>query len=275
MIPNTLTIAGVDPSGGAGILADIKTMSALGAYGTAVVAALTAQNTQAVTGIAPVPPAFVSAQIDTLFADVRIDAVKIGMLGQKAVTRVVAERLAHWKPAHLVLDPVMVAKSGDHLLERTAVDELRESLVPMATMLTPNLPEAGVLLGMGPADTLKEMRRVAEKLRRLLSDDGERWVFLKGGHLPGNDTVDVLHDGDRLIELPGRRIDTRNTHGTGCTLSAALAALLPQVADVPEAARRAKAYLVAAIARSSELDVGKGHGPVQHFHEWWTSPGVR
>jgi hydroxymethylpyrimidine/phosphomethylpyrimidine kinase len=273
MIPNTLTIAGVDPSGGAGILADIKTMSALGAYGTAVVAALTAQNTQAVTAIAPVPPAFVAAQIDTLFADVRIDAVKIGMLGQKAVTRVVAERLAHWKPAHLVLDPVMVAKSGDHLLERAAVDELRESLVPLATLLTPNLPEAGVLLDTGPADTLKEMRRVAEKLRRLLSDDGERWVFLKGGHLPGSDTIDVLHDGDRLIELPGRRIETRNTHGTGCTLSAALAALLPQVRDVPEAARRAKAYLVTAIARSSELQVGHGHGPVQHFHEWWKPNG--
>ncbi|MFW7342206.1 bifunctional hydroxymethylpyrimidine kinase/phosphomethylpyrimidine kinase [Pollutimonas sp. H1-120] len=272
MIPNTLTIAGVDPSGGAGILADIKTMSALGAYGTAVIAALTAQNTQAVTGISPIPPAFVVEQIDTLFADVRIDAVKIGMLGQQAVTRVVAERLAHWKPAHLVLDPVMVAKSGDHLLERSAVDELRESLLPLATLLTPNLPEAGVLLGSSPADSLKEMRRVAEKLRRLLNDSGERWVFLKGGHLPGNDTIDVLHDGDRLIELPGRRIDTRNTHGTGCTLSAALAALLPRVNDVPEAARQAKAYLVQAIARADELDVGKGHGPVQHFHAWWPAP---
>lgn len=272
MIPNTLTIAGVDPSGGAGILADIKTMSALGAYGTAVVAALTAQNTQAVTGISAVPPQFVAQQIDTLFADVRIDAVKIGMLGQQAVTRVVAERLAYWKPAHLVLDPVMVAKSGDHLLERSAVSELRESLVPLATMLTPNLPEAGVLLGCSPADSLKEMRRMAEKLRRLLSDSGERWIFLKGGHLPGNETVDVLHDGDRLIELPGRRIETRNTHGTGCTLSAALAALLPQSQDVPEAATRAKAYLVAAIARSGELEVGKGHGPVQHFHAWWPAP---
>ncbi len=272
MIPNTLTIAGVDPSGGAGILADIKTMSALGAYGTAVIAALTAQNTQAVTGISPIPPAFVAEQIDTLFADVRIDAVKIGMLGQQAVTRVVAERLAHWKPAHLVLDPVMVAKSGDHLLERSAVDELRESLLPLATLLTPNLPEAGVLLGSSPADSLKEMRRVAEKLRRLLNDSGERWVFLKGGHLPGNDTIDILHDGDRLIELPGRRIETRNTHGTGCTLSAALAALLPRVNDVPEAARQAKAYLVQAIARADELDVGKGHGPVQHFHAWWPAP---
>ncbi|SHH22697.1 bifunctional hydroxymethylpyrimidine kinase/phosphomethylpyrimidine kinase [Pollutimonas bauzanensis] len=272
MIPNTLTIAGVDPSGGAGILADIKTMSALGAYGTAVVAALTAQNTRTVAAISPIPPEFVVAQIDTLFADVRIDAVKIGMLGQKLVTRAVADRLAHWKPAHLVLDPVMVAKSGDHLLERAAVNEMRDSLLPLATMLTPNLPEAGVLLGSSAVETVREMRRVAEKLRRLLDDRGERWIFLKGGHLPGNDTIDILHDGDRMIELPGRRIETANTHGTGCTLSAALAALLPQVNDAPEAARRAKAYLVAAIARSGELSVGTGHGPVQHFHAWWPAP---
>ena len=269
MIPNTLTIAGVDPSGGAGILADIKAMSALGAYGTAVVAALTAQNTLGVTDIAPVAPAFVGKQIDTLFSDVRIDAVKVGMLGQQPVTRVVAERMAHWKPVHLVLDPVMIAKSGDALLERDAIDELRDSLLPQATMITPNLPEAGVLLQSRPVETLKEMRRVAERLRRQLADDGQRWVFLKGGHLPGNDTVDVLHDGDQMIELPGTRIPTKNTHGTGCTLSAALAALLPQCATVPEAARRAKAYLVEAIRRSGDLEVGFGHGPVHHFHALW------
>ncbi|CAM5204073.1 Hydroxymethylpyrimidine phosphate kinase ThiD OS=Castellaniella defragrans (strain DSM / CCUG 39792 / 65Phen) OX=1437824 GN=BN940_03486 PE=4 SV=1 [Castellaniella denitrificans] len=269
MIPNTLSIAGVDPSGGAGVLADVKTMSALGAYGMAVIAALTAQNTRAVTGISPVPPEFVAAQIDTLFADVRVDAVKIGMLGQAGVTRVVADRLAHWKPAHLVLDPVMVAKSGDHLLERQAVDALREGLIPLATIITPNLPEAGVLLGQSPADNLKDMRRVAERLRRLLADDGERWVFLKGGHLPGDDTIDLLHDGDRLIELPGRRIDTPNTHGTGCTLSAAMAALLPRAPDVPEAARHAKAWLERAIAASGQLQVGSGHGPVHHFHALW------
>jgi len=270
MIPNTLTIAGVDPSGGAGILADVKAMSALGAYGTAVVAALTAQNTLGVTAISPVPPGFVAAQIDTLFSDVRIDAVKIGMLGQQAVTRAVAERMAHWKPVHLVLDPVMIAKSGDALLERSAIDELRESLVPQSTLITPNLPEAGVLLDSRPVETLKEMRRVAERLRRLLPDDARRWVFLKGGHLPGNDTVDLLHDGDLMIELPGTRIATRNTHGTGCTLSAALAALLPQCREVPEAAHRAKAYLVEAIARSGELEVGSGHGPVHHFHTLWS-----
>lgn len=272
MIPNVLTIAGVDPSGGAGILADIKAMSALGAYGTAVVAALTAQNTLGVTDIAPVSANFVVSQIDTLFADVRIDAVKIGMLGQQSVTRVVADRMAHWRPKHLVLDPVMIAKSGDALLERSAIDELRESLLPLSTMITPNLPEAGVLLEARPAENVKDMRRMAEKLRRLLSDDGHRWVFLKGGHLPGNDTIDVLHDGDKMIELPGTRIPTRNTHGTGCTLSAALAALLPQCSEVPEAAQRAKGYLVEAIARSGDLEVGFGHGPVHHFHALWQEP---
>lgn len=271
MIPNTLTIAGVDPSGGAGILADVKTMSALGAYGMAIIAALTAQNTQTVTQICPVPPDFVAAQIDTVFADVRVDAVKIGMLGQAGVIRTVVDRLTHWKPAHLVLDPVMVAKSGDHLLERQAVDALRTGLVPLASIITPNLPEGGVLLDQSPVDNLKDMRRVAERLRRLMSDHGERWVLLKGGHLPGNDTIDLLHDGDRMIELPGRRIETRHTHGTGCTLSAALAALLPRTDDVPEAARQAKAYLERAIAAADQLQVGSGHGPVQHFHAWWSN----
>ncbi|ARP88060.1 bifunctional hydroxymethylpyrimidine kinase/phosphomethylpyrimidine kinase [Bordetella genomosp. 9] len=269
MIPNALSIAGVDPSGGAGVLADVKTMSALGAYGCAVIAAMTAQNTQGVTGVLPVPPAFVGQQIDTLFADVRIDAVKMGMLGQQPVIGVVAEKLARWKPPHVILDPVMVAKSGDLLLERDAVGALREALLPQATVLTPNLPEAGVLLEERPVDTVKEMRRVAERLRNKMAYDGQRWVLLKGGHLPGDETVDLLHDGDRMIELPGHRIDTPNTHGTGCTLSAALAALIPQTGDVPEAARRAKAYLSEAIRHAGRLDAGKGHGPVHHFHAWW------
>ncbi|AOB32896.1 phosphomethylpyrimidine kinase [Bordetella sp. H567] len=269
MIPNALSIAGVDPSGGAGVLADVKAMSALGAYGCAVIAALTAQNTEGVSQVAPVPPLFVGQQIDTLFADVRIDAVKIGMLGQQGVIQVVAEKLARWRPPHIVLDPVMVAKSGDLLLERAAVGALREALLPQATLLTPNLPEAGVLLEERPVETVKEMRRVAERLRNKMAHDGQRWVMVKGGHLPGDDTIDLLHDGDRMIELPGRRIATRNTHGTGCTLSAALAALIPQTGDVPEAARRAKAYLAEAIRHAERLDVGKGHGPVHHFHAWW------
>ncbi len=260
----------MDPSGGAGILADIKAMSALGAYGCAVVAAMTAQNTQGVADVAPVPPAFVARQIDTLFADVRIDAVKTGMLGQQPVIAAVAERLDHWQPVHFVLDPVMVSTSGALLLERNAIGTLRDALLPLATVITPNLPEAGVLLDERPVETVREMRRAAERLRDKMAYSGRRWVLLKGGHLPGSEAaLDLLHDGDRMIELAAPRIDTRNTHGTGCTLSAALAALLPQIDDVPEAARRAKAYLTEALRQAGRLDIGKGHGPVHHFHAWW------
>lgn len=268
-IPKTLTIAGVDPSGGAGVLADVKTMSALGAYACGVIAALTAQSTKGVSGVLPIDAAFVAQQIDTLFDDVKIDAVKIGMLGRRQIIETVAERLTHWKPQHIVLDPVMIAKSGDALLEREAIGALREALLPGVTMLTPNLPEAGVLLEQRPADTVKEMRRVAERLREAMNHQGHRWVFLKGGHLPGDMAVDLLHDGDRMIELATPRIETKNTHGTGCTLSAALAALLPQTGDVPEAARRAKDYLTEAIRQADTLHVGSGHGPVHHFHAMW------
>jgi hydroxymethylpyrimidine/phosphomethylpyrimidine kinase len=268
-IPNVVTLAGVDPSGGAGVLADVKSMSALGAYACAVITALTAQNTTAVTGIHAVPRAFVAAQIDTLFSDVRIDSAKIGMLGERGAIETVGERLAHWKPPHLVLDPVMIAKSGDALLEKDAVGALREMLLPLATMITPNLPEAAVLLEGRAPESLKEMRRAAERLREKMSHSGERWVYLKGGHLPAADAIDVVFDGDKMLELPAPRVDTKNTHGTGCTLSAALAALLPQSPDVPTAARRAKAYTTEAIRQSDRLTVGSGHGPVFHFHAWW------
>ena len=271
-IPTALTIAGVDPSGGAGVLADVKTMSALGAYACAVIAALTAQNTRSVTGVFGVPADFVRQEIDTLFADVRIDAVKIGMVGQAPVIGAVADGLLAWQPAHVVVDPVMIAKSGDALLERAAVGALRERLLPIATLLTPNLPEAGVLLESRAPETIKEMRRAAERLRGMLAHAGARWVYLKGGHLPGGDATDLLFDGDRMLELSAPRIDTRNTHGTGCTLSAALAALLPQSADVPTAARRAKAYLGAAIAAADQLGIGHGHGPIHHFHALWPAP---
>lgn len=268
-IPHALSIAGVDPSGGAGVLADIKAMSALGAYGCAVIAALTAQNTREVTGISPVNPDFVRLQIDTLFADVPIDAVKIGMLGQRAVTETVAESMGKWKPAHLVLDPVMIAKSGDALLEPRAVDALRETLLPLATLITPNLPEAGVLLEGRAVETVGEMRRVAERLREKMSYQGHRWVLLKGGHLPGDVAIDLLHDGDKMLEFAVPRVKTKNTHGTGCTLSAALAALLPQCEDVPEAVRRAKDYVTEALRHADRLQVGSGHGPLHHFHRWW------
>lgn len=270
-----VTIAGVDPSGGAGVFADLKAFSALGAYGCGVICALTAQNTRAVTGIQAVDPAFVREQMLTLFDDIRLDAAKIGMLGGVAVIEAVAEVLAlpAWRRElrHRVIDPVMIAKSGDTLLPRDAVAALREALLPQATVLTPNLPEAGVLLDARPPDTLAEMRRAAEKLRRLLADDGQRWVLLKGGHLTG-DPIDLLHDGDRMIELTGSRIETRNTHGTGCTLSSAIAALIPQRADVPTAVAEARAYLRSALAAADSLKLsrtGEGHGPVHHFHALW------
>jgi hydroxymethylpyrimidine/phosphomethylpyrimidine kinase len=274
-IPKALTIAGVDPSGGAGVLADIKTFSALGAYGTGVIAALTAQNTRSVTGIHGVPPDFVRLQLDTLFDDVQIDAVKIGMLGTSAITRAVADGLAAPIAAgalrHVVVDPVMIAKSGDALLSADATSTLIEAILPLATVVTPNLPEAGVLLHRPAPTTLAEMRRAAEDLRRLLSPSGSRWVLVKGGHLSG-DPIDVLYDGSRMIELPSQRIQTRHTHGTGCTLSAAIAALLPQRDDVAQAVADAKQYVTAAIAHADVLQVGRtpeGHGPVHHFFKLW------
>ncbi len=273
--PKVLSIAGVDPSGGAGIFADLKAFSALGAYGCGVVCALTAQNTQAVTGIAGVEPAFVRRQLDTLFADIAIVSAKIGMLGTAQIAVAVAEGLAAPIAAgellHLVLDPVMVAKSGDHLLEPSAIAMLREAVVPLATVLTPNLPEAGVLLAARPPESLSEMRRAAEKLRRLMADGGERWVLVKGGHLDG-DPIDLLHDGDRMIELAATRVNTRHTHGTGCTLSAAIAALAPQREDLPGAVADAKRYLGLALAAADSLAISRhatGHGPVHHFHHWW------
>ena len=236
-----VTVAGVDPSGGAGVLADLKTFSALGAYGCGVICALTAQNTQAVTGIDVVDPAFVKAQMQTLFDDIRLDTAKIGMLGTAPVIEAVAEVLAgaRWREElrHRVVDPVMVAKSGDQLLQKPAVAMLREALLPQATVLTPNLPEAGVLLDARPPDTVAEMRRAAERLRRLLADQGQR-----------------------------------HTHGTGCTLSSAIAALIPQRADVPTAVADARTYLLGALAAADSLRLsrtGQGHGPVHHFHALW------
>jgi hydroxymethylpyrimidine/phosphomethylpyrimidine kinase len=273
-IPTALTIAGVDPSGGAGVLADVKAFSALGAYACAVIAALTAQNTRAVTGVLPVAAEFIARQIDTLLADVRIDAIKIGMLGEAPVIAVVAERLMHWKAERVVLDPVMVAKSGDPLLAKAAVGALREALIPIAHVITPNLPEAGVLLEGRAPETVKEMTRAAERLHGLMGS-GERWVWLKGGHLPSGDATDLLFNGDRMIELSAPRVETKNTHGTGCTLSAALAALLPQRQDVPTAARDAKAYLTEALRHADELQVGQGHGPVHHFHALWSATNGR
>nr|MBL8455419.1 bifunctional hydroxymethylpyrimidine kinase/phosphomethylpyrimidine kinase [Zoogloeaceae bacterium] len=276
-IPNVLSIAGVDPSGGAGVLADLKAFSALGAYGCGVIAALTAQSTRSVTAVHVPPTDFLRAQIDTLFADVALAATKIGMLGSAEVTATVAERLDHWRAANVVLDPVMVAKSGDALLARDAIAMMREALFPRALMITPNLPEAGVLLEQRAPESLKEMYRAAERLRMLLPLSSERWVLLKGGHLPGGELIDLLFDGDRMIEMPALRIETKNTHGTGCTLSSAIAALLPRHAGgfrpVEAAVRQARQWLHGAIAHSGELTVGAGHGPLHHFYALWPPAG--
>jgi hydroxymethylpyrimidine/phosphomethylpyrimidine kinase len=265
MIANVLTIAGSDPSGGAGIQADLKTFSALGAYGMSAITALTAQNTRGVRSFQVVDPAFVAQQIDAIFEDVRVDAVKIGMVATADIAGVIAERLRHHAARHVVLDPVMVAKSGDRLLQDDAVVAIRDRLVPLAEVITPNLPEAGVLVGEPAPDTLESMRQTVRALHRL----GSRWVLLKGGHLAGTDSTDLLFDGRANVEIPGRRVETRNTHGTGCTLSAALAALLPRF-GMEDAVRRAKAYLTDALAASDRLTVGSGHGPVHHFHALWT-----
>lgn len=269
MIKNTLTIAGVDPSGGAGILADVKTMSALGTFATAVIAALTAQNTQSVTGILPVSPEFIGLQIDTLFDDVRIDGVKIGMLGHDPVIQVVADKLEKYQPPFIVLDPVMVAKSGDMLLEEKAVYALVEALVTQAHMITPNLPEAGVILRKSSPENIKEMYKMAESLHALMSDKSERWVLLKGGHLPSSDTVDLLFNGDKMIEIANQKIQTKNTHGTGCSLSSAICALQARLQNIPEATRQAVAFVHNAIRHADELSVGHGHGPIHHFQTLW------
>lgn len=267
MIPNVLSIAGVDPSGGAGLLADLKAFSALGAYGTGVVAALTAQNTLGVTGVQAVSAEFIAQQIDTLFADVRIDSVKIGMLGTAEVVATVAAALRRHGVRRLVVDPVMVSKSGHHLLSPDAVATLKREILPLAEIITPNLPEAEVLLNGTPIHTLADMRAAARALHQL----GPRIVMLKGGHLDGPESIDVIDDGTTQVELRAARIPTKNTHGTGCTLSAAIAALLPQHADPIDAIRAAKTYLTAAIAASDQLCVGSGHGPVHHFHNLWPS----
>ena len=268
--PKVLSIAGIDPSGGAGLLADIKTFTALGAYGCGVVAGLTAQSTQGVTAVQLPSAEFVGAQLDTLLADVEISAVKTGMLGQAANVQVVAEALAKHQQDNLVLDPVMIAKSGDALLNKEATGLLRDALISMARVLTPNLPEAGALLNERGPETIKEMTRSCERLHRLLRQEENRWVLLKGGHLPGGELIDLLYDGDRMIELRAERFDTRHTHGTGCALSAAITALIPQCADIPTAVTRAHAWLQQAIRRADALQISRtpqtGHGPVHHTH---------
>src|SRR5947208_671054 len=265
MAPIALTIAGSDSSAGAGIQADLKTFSALGVYGASVIAALTAQNTKGVTAVHDVPADFVAAQIDAVFSDLAVGAVKIGMLSQPAVIEAVADGLVRWRQTKVVLDPVMVATSGDRLIVPDAVEVLKRVLIARALVITPNLAEAGALLDAPPARTEAEMRVQGERLLAL----GARAVLIKGGHGEAAESVDLLVAPGAVMRLAAARIATKNTHGTGCTLSAAIAAGLAKGLDLSAAARAAKDYVSAAIAASQRLTIGSGHGPVHHFHAWW------
>lgn len=264
-IPNILSIAGSDPSGGAGIQADLKTFSALGCYGMAVITALTAQNTQGVTGVFEVPADFVEKQIETVFADVRVDAVKIGMVGSPDAIRAIARVLKKHKPAHIVLDPVMVAQSGDKLISDAAIDVMRQELFPLATIITPNIPEAEVLLDKKIGAALTE---AAVELVGM----GAASVLLKGGHMDGPIAIDVYADGHGRAVLESPRVKTKNNHGTGCTLSSAIACFLAHGAIPEQAAFEAKNYITGALRAADKLSVGQGHGPVHHFHDLWEEP---
>lgn len=261
-----VTIAGSDSSGGAGIQADLKTFSALGIYGASIVTALTAQNTLGVQGVHDVPPAFITQQIDSVFFDLTVDAVKIGMLSRTAAIVSVAAGLDRHGVETVVLDPVMVATSGDRLLAPEALDTLRRLLLPKALVLTPNLPEAAALLDEPVAETEAIMGAQAARLMAL----GPRAVLMKGGHGHGPESVDILVDASGTRRFSAPRIATANTHGTGCTLSSAIAAGIAHGLPLPEAVARAKAYLTAALAAADRLAIGHGAGPVHHFHAFWT-----
>ncbi len=252
-----LTIAGSDSGGGAGIQADLKTFSAIGTYGMSAITALTAQNTVGVQGVVELDPKFVGQQIDSVATDIGVDAVKIGMLSNELIVKEVAEKIKEHGLQRVVLDPVMVAKGGDHLLKKEAVESLKEQLIPLSEIVTPNLSEAEVLTGM-KIKKLAEMKKAA----RMIHEMGANNVVVKGGHLEG-DAVDLLYNGteDKVFSSP--RIKTKNNHGTGCTFAAALASYLAKGNDVPQAVEKAKQYITEAIRFS--LDLGKGHGPTNHF----------
>ncbi len=260
-----LTIAGSDSGGGAGIQADLKTFSALGVYGASAITALTAQNTLGVQAIHEAPPDFVAAQIRSVLSDLAVNAIKIGMLASAPIIEAVAEALAGHRDIPIVLDPVMVAASGDPLLAESAVDALRTRMMPMATIVTPNMPEAAFITGRPVARDEEEM--IAQG--RLLLGLGAGAVLVKGGHGDGPESVDLLVTQHVLQRYAVKRIATRNVHGTGCTLSSAIAAGLALGQALPEAVAAAKSYVTAAIAASSGLAIGRGHGPAHHFHAWW------
>jgi hydroxymethylpyrimidine/phosphomethylpyrimidine kinase len=266
IVPIALTIAGSDSSGGAGIQADLKTFAAHQVYGASVIVALTAQNTQGVSAIHAVPADFVTAQIDAVFTDLDVAAVKIGMLATAELIEAVADGLTRHGARNMVLDPVMVAASGAKLLRDDAIEALRRRLFPLAALITPNLPEAAALLGTSMAQSATAIDDQAMKLMGL----GAANVLIKGGHGRGETSSDLLLlAGGARQSFVAPRHATTNTHGTGCTLSSAIAAGLARGLDLPEAVAHAKTYISAAIAAADQVPVGHGHGPVHHFHHWW------
>ncbi|HEV7322561.1 MAG TPA: bifunctional hydroxymethylpyrimidine kinase/phosphomethylpyrimidine kinase [Ensifer sp.] len=261
-----VTIAGSDSGGGAGIQADLKTFSALGVYGASVVTAVTAQNTRGVSAVEDISPAVVAAQIDAVFSDLAVGSVKIGMVSRRETIGVVAAGLRRYDKL-AVVDPVMVATSGDHLMRSDAIATLKEELLPLALVLTPNLPEAALLTGRAIAENETEISRQAEMLLKL----GARSVLMKGGHARGRDAIDILYSDMGVLHLSRPRIETRNDHGTGCTLSAAIAAGLAKGEPIAGAVIAAKTYLHDALVAADDLTIGQGRGPVHHFHHWWGS----
>lgn len=259
-VPIALTIAGSDSSGGAGIQADLKTFAALGVYGCSVLTALTAQNTSGVQGVHTVPPAFIAAQFDAVMADLAVGAIKTGMLATRETVEIVARSLAAHAHLPIVVDPVMVATSGDVLLAPEAIDAVRQRLIPLAEIITPNLPEAARLLDARIATDEAEM---AEQGRALLQL-GAKAVLIKGGHAEGGAAVDLLLSADGLHRLALPRIATANTHGTGCTLAAAIAAFLAAGLPQTEAVQRAKSFVWLALRAGKDMGIGKGHGPLDH-----------
>lgn len=267
-VPICVTIAGSDSSGGAGIQADLKAFSALKTYGASVITAITAQNTCGVSDVMDMTPAIIRGQMDAVFSDLKVDAVKIGMLSKAETIETVMEGLHHFQ-GPVVLDPVMVAKSGNRLLSETAIDVLRKKLIPLATLITPNRPEAACLLDMDEAQSDEE----AEAQGRALLGIGAKAVLMKGGHAEGEICTDLLITADQpTFAISAPRIHTKNTHGTGCTLSAALAAKLGYGLNLEQAFEEAHDYLHQAILAADQLNIGSGHGPVHHFYDLWARP---
>lgn len=261
-----LTIAGSDSSGGAGIQADLKAFSAHGVFGMSVITAVTAQNTQGVLAVQDIDVDIITKQIEAIFDDISVDGMKIGMVSRSETIRAIASGLTHYKAQNIVIDPVMISKSGYYLLQKDAVDALVSCLLPLATVLTPNIPEAEEISGI-KIQSLKDMEEAARKIHAL----GPRYILLKGGHLK-TDATDILFDGDTFEYFVTPRIDTHNTHGTGCTLSAAIAANLARGFSVQEAVSRGKQYIHTAIEHS--FSIGKGVGPVHHFYDLYKKAGM-